>query len=130
MIRRAFCSVLLLALALPVAEAGSEFVSLVQLIAVPERHDGKLVYVTGYLSLQDEDAALYLTREDYRHRLVKNAVWVHASSEMLEERDSLHGKYVNIEAWFDASDRGHLDLFSGALGRVQRFSTAFNRPRD
>jgi len=94
-------------------------VSIVQLLATPEKFDGKLVRVIGFLCLAFEDDAVYLHREDFDHGLTQNALWV----DVPEKRDeSLSRKYVLLEGTFDASDHGQMGLFGGAIRKITRMS--------
>ncbi len=45
-------------------------VTLVQLIANPEKFDGKSIRVIGFLRLEFEGNVLYLHREDYEHAIL------------------------------------------------------------
>ena len=58
-------------------------VSILQLLATPEKFDGKLVRVIGFLCLAFEGDAVYLHREDFDHGLTQNALWV----DVPEKRD-------------------------------------------
>ena len=75
-------------------------VSLVQLIASPEKFDGKLVTVRGYLesvgARHDITAhLLYLSREDAENRL-DNAVVVVASEQMRRDEEKSNRMYVTL----------------------------------
>jgi hypothetical protein len=95
-------------------------VSIVQLLATPEKFDGKLVRVFGFLRLAFEGDALYLHREDDTQGLTRNALWVDRTEAMEREQEKLNAHYVLIEATFDAEDTGHMGLFGGALKKVTR----------
>jgi hypothetical protein len=118
-------SALLLALLLVVAVWAQEpgkcgpatQVSLVNLIANPEKYDGKRVSVKGFLALEFEGNALYLHKEDFDNRLYKNGLWY--AGETLESK-KYDRKYVNIEGTFSAAERGHMGLWSGTLKDVDR----------
>jgi hypothetical protein len=94
--------------------------SIVQLLATPERFDGKPVRVFGFLRLAFEGDALYLHREDDTQGLTRNALWVDRTEAMEREQAKLNAHYVLIEATFDAEDTGHMGLFGGALKKVTR----------
>jgi hypothetical protein len=51
-----------------------EHVSLVNLIANPDRFHGRWIRVQGVCNLAFEGNALYLSKEDRRHFVTKNAV--------------------------------------------------------
>ena len=53
-----------------------ENVSLVKLIANPEKYNGKRIQVIGYLHLEFEGNAIYLHEEDFKRRISANSFWV------------------------------------------------------
>jgi hypothetical protein len=91
-----------------------EFVSLVQLIVTPERFDKKKVQVVGYLHLQFEGNGLFLHEEDASYWNTRNAVWVQVQDRWANARDG----YVTVVGTFDASKRGHMDMFQGSLNQI------------
>ena len=100
---------------------------MVQLIATPEKFQGKFVRVEGYVSLEFEDYALYLTRDDYEHLTGDNAVWIDFKRGVLKSPDQLNGKYVLIEGTYDAREHGHLGMFSGEIRNVSRIELMATR---
>ncbi|QEL15524.1 hypothetical protein [Limnoglobus roseus] len=95
-------------------------VSLVRLIADPERFRGRLVRVIGYLVFEFEGNALYLHGDDALFSISANALAVEATQDMRERRTSLGG-YALLEAAFDPDVTGHRGVFSsGGLVRVRR----------
>jgi hypothetical protein len=85
-------------------------VSLLSLIANPEKFHGSFVITQGYLNLEFEGNALYVNEFDYKNNLFLNSVWVDLSEE------SKHNKsYVTVGGYFSAKDKGHLGLFSGSI---------------
>jgi hypothetical protein len=101
----------------------AEDVSMVQLIATPEKFDGKFVRVFGFLNLEFEGDSLYLHREDLVQSLVRNGVWVHRTEAMERDRKKLNRHYVLIEGIFDAQDHGHMGLSGGAIKGITRVET-------
>jgi hypothetical protein len=95
-------------------------VTLVQLIANPERFDGKLIRVIGFLRLEFEGNVLYLHREDYENALLGNGIWVDVTSEMKKNSESLNMNYVLLVGNSSASDRGHMGMWSGAIKKINR----------
>ena len=100
--------------------ADAESVSIIRLIAAPERYDGKLVRVVGYLNMAFEGDSIYFHEEDFRRSLVENALWVEPVDGMRKELAKLSRQYVLIEGVFDASDTGHMGLFSGTIKKITR----------
>ncbi|MCX6992652.1 MAG: hypothetical protein NT011_05835 [Kiritimatiellaeota bacterium] len=122
-----------------VAHAQSQIhdVSMIQLVASPEKYEGKYVRVMGFLRLKFEGNGLYLHREDYEKSLYKNGVWVHVAE--TEANRKFNMKYVLIEGTFDSKDKGHMGLWSGAIKDIKRIDfwgadrdekTTSNQPSD
>jgi hypothetical protein len=103
----------------------AEDVSMVQLIATPEKFDGKIIQVIGFLRLEFEGDALYLHREDFDHMILRNAIWVEFPQG--KDRDKLNGRYVFLQGTFRAKLHGHMDLFSGTLTDITRAFPAMDR---
>ena len=102
-------------------------VSLVQLIATPERFHGKRVRVIGFVRLEFEGDAIYLHGDDYKHRLSRNGLWIDVPEKMEARRAEFDRRYVLIEGVFDAQNRGHLDSFSGSIRNLNRYMARTRR---
>lgn len=100
-------------------------ISLINLIATPERYDGKLVLVTGYATVGRENMSICLTRV---RNSSKDCLWLNVDSGPYETEDDrkridkkykllykFNGKLATIEAIFDQNDTGHFGMWSGAL---------------
>ncbi len=95
-------------------------ISLIRLIATPERFRGRLVRVIGYLVFEFEGNAMYLHGDDALFSISANALAVQTTREIDQRRASLGG-YVLMEAVFDPEVTGHRGLFcSGGLVKVRR----------
>lgn len=123
---------------------GAEDVSIVNLIATPERYDGKVVRVDGVVILEFEGNAIYMTKADAENHISKNSIWLDldyskfgipekepSDPEQLKQAVSkakrlknMSGKYALIEGVFDKNSRGHLGLCSGSIKvtRIAHFS--------
>lgn len=91
--------------------------SLVQLIARPELFNGRKVRVIGFVNLEFEGNGIYLSREDWRHAIYQNGLWIEPPASV---RDSLQ-RYMIVEGTFNAAHRGHMGMWSGAIERITRF---------
>jgi hypothetical protein len=98
----------------------SEYVSLVRVIANPERYDEKVITLHGFLSLDFEGTALYLHSEHYERGMGKEAVWLTLDRQTWKAKQGVHRQYVLITGKFDAQETGHLGLFSGGLRDITR----------
>ena len=97
-----------------------EEISLLQLIATPERYDGKLVAVKGFLHLEFEGDILYLHREDWEQRISKNGIWVGGNPMLKENSSTLDLHYVLVVGIFDSARKGHMSSTSGSLTNIGR----------
>lgn len=109
-------------------------VSIIQLIATPERYDGKTVRVEGFLHYKFEDSELYLSKDDADHLNGKNGVWVsYTTTERLclqPDKDwsnrkqrtlsYFDEKWVLLEGTFDMKGHGHMGAASGTLADTYR----------
>ena len=111
-----FLSTLLSFTAVAVDEARP--VSLVQLIANPDKFNGKLVVVFGYLRLS-ERPALYLHEDDAANSLMTNALWIDSTESMRQHRTELSQRYVKIVGRFRAGGEGHVYFLSGGITDVE-----------
>jgi hypothetical protein len=121
--RRFFAALVLLALSTSsvAAELGRPMkVSLVQLLATPERFDGKEVQVAGFVQLEFESTVLYLHREDHGAQLLQNSLWLSQDSpEVAARHDQLNLNYVELVATFHSKRKGHMGLFPGTLSGIR-----------
>jgi hypothetical protein len=114
---------------------GISNVTLVHLIASPERYDGQIVLASGYLHYRFEDSALYLSKEDADYLEAANAVWVtYAAScqvRLLPELEprpcreavgEADGQYVMLKGRFVAGRGGHFGMMYGSLVEVEAVS--------
>ena len=119
---------LVLCLSSPAGFSASEeptFVSLIQLIANPEKYEHKLIAVTGFLQLEFESSRMYLGREDFQNQLVANSICIESNSAMDKEADKLNQTYVVVFGTFSSSHCG-TDNFK--MGRVAHISKYFRWP--
>ena len=92
-------------------------VSLASLLVRPEDYDGKRVQVMGFAHFEFESNGLYLHRDDAEHGIDLNGLWMDPP---YSPGDSLRDHYVMVEGTFDAQNKGHLGMWSGAIVKVTR----------
>jgi hypothetical protein len=95
-------------------------VTVVQLIVTPEKFDGKLVRVIGFLRLEFEGDVLYLHREDYENAILGDGIWVDVTPDIRKQSAILNMQYVLLEGVFSSSEHGHMDMFSGTIKQIRR----------
>src|SRR5262249_45702212 len=92
---------------------------MIQLIATPDKFDGKFVRVIGFLVIAFEGDSIYLHQDDFEKGIPRNGLWVNIP-ENTDPKLSMH--YALVEGIFDASDHGHMDAFPGAIRKVSRMA--------
>jgi hypothetical protein len=100
-------------------------VSIISLIATPEKYHGKKVRVIGYF--QYDEAYLrniFLHKEDSEKSILKNSFWIFfpkgISGDSVERYKGYNQQYVILEGIFDMHNQGPSSLFSGAIKEVTR----------
>jgi hypothetical protein len=105
-------------------------VSLIQLIAQPEKFDGKRVRFVGFLRIEFEGDAIYFHREDFDHSILWNAVWIDIPADMTKQQQGdVNMTYVICVGVFQASRHGHMGMFSGEIANVRRLELWSDKPR-
>ncbi|GHS96382.1 hypothetical protein FACS189421_01380 [Bacteroidia bacterium] len=99
--------------------------SLIQLIATPEKYDGKMIQIIGYLHLEFEGNAIYLHKEDFENSITENGFWVNFSEKVTQRANIMDysDRYVIIIGTFKMNDKGHLDLFGGTIDDIVRLGS-------
>ncbi len=97
-------------------------VSLIRLIATPEKFDGKKVRVKGFLNLEFEGTAIFLNKEDSENYIPKNAIWIDVSKKFIYAVHSsiLNQRYVVLEGVFDVNNLGHESTYSGGIKNISK----------
>jgi len=97
-------------------------VTVIQLIATPEKYDGQLVRVIGVGNLEFEGNCISLSKEDLKYG-VGNSIWIELGEKTIsyEEAKKYNGEYVIIEGVFDKDDCGHMDMFRGSIKNISRY---------
>lgn len=92
--------------------------SMVQLLANPERYDGDHIRVVGYIHLEPDSNAIYLHKEDEEHHVFKNGLWVSLTQGVSFE--GCQDAYVIVEGVYRARTTGRMTLWTGELTHVTR----------
>lgn len=100
------------------------YASFVQLLARPQRFHGKEIQVIGYMTLRQEDTALYLTEELARHGGSQDAIWLD-----LKSPPEFTSGWVLVQGRFNAERHGHFAMYGGALEEIVRIERWDERHR-
>ncbi|MDZ4318622.1 MAG: hypothetical protein U1A07_07230 [Phenylobacterium sp.] len=111
-----------------------EPISIITLLAAPERFDGRKVQVSGFVTLGFEDLGVHLDASSYEAGLHKNALWLHRPGWLTSAAARrLDRRYGEVAGTFEASVHGrcerlmHCSRFSGALTDIRRIKPTFTR---
>lgn len=103
-----------------------EPVSLVRLLATPERYDGRRVRVSGFLTLGFEDLGVHLDENAYEAGLRMNALWLDPPNWLTPTATrKLNRRYGEVAGTFDASEHGHMGVYAAALTDLRRIEPTF-----
>lgn len=104
-------------------------VSMIQLIANPEKFDGRKVMVTGFMNLEFEGDALYLHRDDFVYGQMKNGLGLTLSERQAKAARRWSRHYVRVEGVFNAREAGHFGMYAASIGQVTRIAGLGRRPK-
>ena len=94
-------------------------VSIMQLIVTPEKFDGRVISVEGFLVLGRERDVLFAHEVDATHLLLSNGLLVDRSEQMGRELKELDKKYVRVVGAFKFGGK-HTMPFAGTISDVQK----------
>ena len=98
-----------------------EAVSIMQVLATPERYDGRKVRVSGFVTLGFEDLGLHMDESAYLAGIRKNALWLDNPDWLTPKAArQLNRRYAEVAGTFKASRLGQYDLYSGTLTDLRR----------
>jgi hypothetical protein len=97
-------------------------VSIVQLIANPDKFDGKLVSLIGFIHIGREQDLIFLGQEDFNHALAQNALWFHLSEQMGKDWQKLNRNYVSVVGVFSARHEGPYGCPNGGVSSIKRYA--------
>lgn len=106
----------------------AEPVSLVAVIANPAAYDGRRVMLDGYLNIEFEDSALFLSKTDHDLFFHKNGIMFDPPRDISRpHRAALSGRYATIEGVFVADKAPYTWGYSGSITDVTFVSPALSR---
>ena len=103
-----------------VGEEHPPMVSMISLIATPEKYQNKKITTLGYVSLGFEANGIYVHQEDVNQNLLINGLWLDSEKRGTFDVDKVQGKYCIIEATFRSDKKGHFGMWSGTLTEIKR----------
>lgn len=98
----------------------TQHVSMIQLVANPEKYDGKSVILKGYFIMAFEENVLYFSKQDYDYSISKNGIWIAVNKEFMNSHniDPPYNGYIAIEGVFHKNNPNLSSLFSGGITHI------------
>jgi len=103
-------------------KAESISVSIVQLLATPEKFHGKLIRVIGFVHIEFESCAIFLHADDFKYHIYKNALEIGVPIWAAKNPKKYNNHYALIEGVFDSTNPGHMGLCNGSIREITRIS--------
>jgi len=101
-------------------------VSIIKLVANPQKYHGQRIRVTGLTSMEFEGTAIYLDESHYENMLTDNAIWLSLNS-WGQAQSHCHLKYCLVEGTFNAYGSGHLNGWPGEIVDIYRIGRSYSR---
>ena len=79
---------------------------------------GNEYQVIGFLHMEFEGNAVFLSREDHEYGLSKNAIWLSMSKSDASEHQNANDSYAVVEGTFNADKKGHFSPFNGSIDEI------------
>ncbi|WP_423146446.1 hypothetical protein [Rubrolithibacter danxiaensis] len=104
-------------------------ISVIRLIATPEKFDGKTMQVVGFLSMDREAPVIFLHKEDYENYLIENSILIDLSSDFIKTKNlkNYDKKYIIIEGTFEMDKRGRFQMWGGTISNITRIDPWIKR---
>ena len=106
-----------------VTNGEEERISIIALIATPEKYHDIHAKVRGYLWVDEEGAALYVAKEDAEYEAHLSAIWIGRFGEINtfteEELWALHGQYVEVTGTIDTASHGPDETYNCEIKEIE-----------
>ncbi len=106
------------------AQTTIEDCSIINLISTPEKYHEKRVRIIGYVVLEFEHQAIYLSENYAKRHLTTNGIWIFLEdmNKSIQIPEKIEGGYYLIVGTFDKNMFGHGALYSGGITKIERFT--------
>lgn len=104
-------------------------VSIIQLIATPEKYDGKLIRVSGFSTVpslnRKSRGMLYLSMDDYKYSITQNAIGLSLDNSEKHKYKKNSLQYSTIEGKFNAKQQTSSLCSNGVIESITRFDEKY-----
>jgi hypothetical protein len=105
-------------------DPAAESVSLIAIVANPEKYDGKHVQIRGAFRTEFEGNVVCVNVDDLTHSISKNCIWFNIGPNLNVQANGglsrFNNSYMLLEGKFSSRSTGHLGMNSGSLENVWR----------
>ena len=96
---------------------GPLFMGMSPLLATPEKFNGRIVCIIGYLSISTESIKLYMYTSDYENAILDNAVNLQMTPDAARKAKEFDLEYVRVVGVFASKGVGH-GIPDGILSQI------------
>jgi hypothetical protein len=93
--------------------------SMYELVALPNKFDGRRIVVTGFMFLGPRSTELFVHQEDEKHEILENGISLVRTKQMQDQKAELNFKYVRIVGRFKVRDSGIPPFTGGVLTDIE-----------
>jgi len=110
----------------------TKYVSIISLIANPEKYNNKKVNISGYFNITRDGEAVYNTKVDFENGLFKNAIYLSINYNELYKFniEPPYRGYVQIEGIFTKYPDRFKSHFSGRLSNITKIKRLYKIESD
>ncbi|EAO2685157.1 hypothetical protein E2X65_08450 [Salmonella enterica] len=99
-------------------------ISMIALLANPEKYHLQKIQVMGVSNIEFEGNALFLDKASWENNIDSNSLWLDIDRNSTINRNSalaLNGQYILIEGVFDMDETGHFGAWRGGITHITRY---------
>lgn len=102
-------------------------VSIIELIASPEKFDGELITVTGFTFVSPTRSLMYISHIDYEHNIHYNTIGLALDriekrpGYIMQKNDKVQKQYSIIQGTFNAKRKMGNLIHMGTIEKITRF---------
>jgi hypothetical protein len=102
----------------------SNNISMINLIASPEKYNGKKIKIIGFVNAEFGKNGVYLSKDDYENSIYKNGILISQPESVRKNilDKNLDKRYMYIEGTFKMNEADYNGPWSGKLERVTKMT--------
>ena len=107
-----------------------KLVSIINLLATPERYDGEEIQAAGYAIIEFEDTAIYLSEADASYIILENSIWISLDPRVTEssnEWKEFDREWVLVQGIFHEDGHNHLGSITHSIDNIKRLEVLRSR---